>query len=169
MAPTFPDEKTYLVLHPSRWKYARWYLPAVLFIPSGIFIVVSGASFDISRLLELTGFGIYGFIIMIAGLCLLAVGSISRISRTYYITSHRIIERTGIMNTDENSVNWDRIANYSVIQSATDKMLNIGTIDFDSMTGGGDEDDEVTLVKVANLSKLKVMLEELVTKKETPV
>lgn len=164
-----PDEKTYLVMHPSRWKYVRWYLPAVLLIAAGISVIASEARFGIPQLLDLGGYSVYGFLVLMAGLLLFAIGGLARVSKTYYITSYRIIERTGIINTDENSVNWDRIANYSILQGAVDKMLNIGTIDFDAMTGEMDKDDKVRLAKVANLSKVKALLDGLATEKEAPV
>lgn len=69
-----------------------------------------------------------------AGILLLsvAVGAIRRSAIQYAITDRRLYIRRGILSRSEQHTTIDRIQNVEVRQSVLERLLRIGTIDFDT-------------------------------------
>ena len=61
-----------------------------------------------------------------------AIGWLQRFFTQYAITTKRLHMRTGILSKTEKSTNVDRIQNITVQQSPVDRMLRVGSIDFDT-------------------------------------
>lgn len=62
---------------------------------------------------------------------------IRRMSTTYTITSHRLTIRLGILSRQLHETRLDRVQNVGTNQSLLDRMLGIGTVDFDTAGGAG--------------------------------
>lgn len=66
------------------------------------------------------------------------VGLLMRIGTRYVVTNERIIVRKGILSRAENRCSLSRVANVSTSQSVAERILGIGTVEFE--TSGDDPD-----------------------------
>lgn len=82
-------------------------------------------------------FGV-GIAIIIAFLTFL-VGAVARRRVRYVITSQRLYIREGIFSRFEQQTRLERIQDVSTRQSFLERMLGIGTVDFDTAAGDGDD------------------------------
>jgi uncharacterized membrane protein YdbT with pleckstrin-like domain len=67
------------------------------------------------------------------------IGWLLRIGTYYQITSHRILIRRGILSRHERSASLDRVQNVNTSQTFVERLLNTGSVDFD--TAGSDAAD----------------------------
>src|SRR5205823_9412875 len=67
------------------------------------------------------------------------VGFIKRIATTYSITNQRLRIRRGIIARNVQETRVDRIQNVNTDQGVIDRILQVGTVDFD--TAGTDDSD----------------------------
>jgi uncharacterized membrane protein YdbT with pleckstrin-like domain len=65
------------------------------------------------------------------------VAFIRRMATTYTITSHRLTIRLGLLSRQLHETRLDRVQNVGTNQSLLDRMLGIGTVDFDTAGGAG--------------------------------
>jgi uncharacterized membrane protein YdbT with pleckstrin-like domain len=72
-------------------------------------------------------------VLAIAGL----IAFIRRMATTYTITSHRLTIRFGLLSRKLHETRLDRVQNVGTNQSLLDRMLGIGTVDFDTAGGAG--------------------------------
>ncbi|MBA2348274.1 MAG: PH domain-containing protein [Solirubrobacterales bacterium] len=68
------------------------------------------------------------------------IGAIARRRVRYVITSQRLYIREGLLSKYEQQTRLDRIQDVSTRQSFFQRMLGIGTVDFDTAAGESDED-----------------------------
>lgn len=157
-------EQTYLIFRPTRLAYLKWYLIALVIIIIGV--IISLSAFEIIKigLAIPKDYSIYTIIIPFIGIVFILIVGLFRKVDTYYITNFRIIERRGIFNIKEDSINWEKVSNYSLNQSFIDRIFNIGTIRLYSM-GGIEEEAEVTIKKAPNIHKIKALLDKLIERK----
>ena len=81
-----------------------------------------------------------GWVIVVVVLALLIVlltGLISRARTTYTITSERLTIHRGLMSRDLRQTRLDRIQNVNARQSILERLLGVGTVDFDTAGGAG--------------------------------
>ena len=161
-------EQTYLIFHPTRLAFLKWYLIALIFILVGIFIILSAFAIIKFGLTVPKDYSLYTILIPFIGVVFIIIAGLLRKVDTYYITNYRIIEKRGIINIKEDSINWEKISNYSLTQSAIDRLFNIGTIRLYSM-GGIEEEAEVTIKRAPHIHKIKALLEKLIERKQGPV
>ena len=161
------SEKTYLIFHPTKLAYLKWYLLAFAIIVIGIFVVLN--VFEIIKVMSLPipkDYDLYTIFIPFFGIIFIIVAGMLRKVDTYYITNFRIVEKRGILSINEDSINWEKISNYSVSQGAIDRLFNIGTIKLYSMGGGiEDKEAEVMIKKAPNIHKIKALLDKLIERK----
>jgi uncharacterized membrane protein YdbT with pleckstrin-like domain len=60
-----------------------------------------------------------------------------RMSTTYTITSRRLTIRIGLLSKEQHETRLDRVQNVSTSQSLLERMLGIGTVDFDTAGSAG--------------------------------
>ena len=75
------------------------------------------------------------------------VGLLKRIATTYTITSERLHIRRGIVARRTQEARLERVQNVNTTQSALQRLLQVGTVDFDT---AGTDDSEFQFVGVAN-------------------
>jgi len=153
-------EKAFFGFHPSRLAFWKWYLVAIIIIIVGLILILSVFDiipFDIPFIKD---YVVYVSITPFIGIVFIIIAEILRHFDTYIITNHRIIERSGIINIKEDSINWEKISNYSLIQNAFDRMLGTGSINLWSM--GGEDEPEVTIKKSAHILKIRNLLDKLI-------
>ena len=83
----------------------------------------------------------------------IAIGWIHRFFTQYTITTKRLNIRRGILSKTESSTNVDRIQNITVKQSPVDRIMKVGSIDFD--TAGDEASDRFSFLGVNHPQDLR--------------
>jgi uncharacterized membrane protein YdbT with pleckstrin-like domain len=114
--------------HPSWRSILHFYVLGVLAV-----IVVAAATAGVSQIAEGEVKGGWVAIAAIgAFLILVLVGWLKRISTDYMITDRRLIVRRGILSRNIDQTRVDRIQNVTSSQSFLQRILRVGTVDFDT-------------------------------------
>jgi uncharacterized membrane protein YdbT with pleckstrin-like domain len=111
--------------------YLKWGVLALL--PAIVVGVLNGV-FDTDISLSLA---ILATIILLV--LVVAGGWLLRLGTYYLITDHRIMIRRGILSRRESSASLDRVQNVNTSQTFIERLLNTGSVDFD--TAGTDSQD----------------------------
>ena len=159
-------ENTYMIFHPTRLAFFKWYLIAIVVIIVGV--IVSLAAFKVITLVQIPEtYNFYVLIIPFLGIIFIIIAETLRRLDTYAITSNRVVEKIGIINIKEDSIYWEKIANYSLKQGLLDRIFKVGTIELWSMGGGGErkEEAEVVIKKAPNIKKIRYLLDRLIQKR----
>ncbi len=95
---------------------------------------------------------IWGFWLgLVVGVALLAlllvVGFVRRMSTTYMVSTQRLYIRRGLVSKHMQQTRIDRVQNVNTAQSLRDRLLRVGTVDFDT---AGTDDSEFRFVGIAN-------------------
>jgi len=121
--------------HPSWRSILAYYIKGLI----GAIILAA-----IGYLLDGIGLGI-GFWILVMALVLLA-GLIRRIATVYTITTQRLRIKQGIVARHVQQTDIERVQNVNTNQSVLERLLQVGTVDFDT-AGTGDSDFKFTGVE----------------------
>ena len=90
----------------------------------------------------------WGWVAVVAiviAIVVLVVGYLKRMATTYTITTNRLVIRRGIVSRAEQHSRVDRIQNVTTNQSVLQRLLRVGSVEFDTAAG---EDDELRFVGV---------------------
>jgi uncharacterized membrane protein YdbT with pleckstrin-like domain len=131
-----PDEQLVFEGHPSWRAVLSFYATGVVIVAVAVAIaaLVSGAALAI-----VIGAIVLGLVIV--------VGLIKRQATRYVITSERLHIRQGILAKRTQETRVQRVQNVNTEQSFFDRILQVGTVDFDT---AGTDDSEFRFVGVAN-------------------
>jgi uncharacterized membrane protein YdbT with pleckstrin-like domain len=89
-----------------------------------------------------------GVIVVVAALLLvLAIGLVRRIGTHYMVTTQRLRIRRGILSRHVQQTQLDRVQNVNTGQSLVERILRVGTVDFDT---AGTDDSDFTFRGIAN-------------------
>jgi uncharacterized membrane protein YdbT with pleckstrin-like domain len=80
---------------------------------------------------------------------LLVFGFVKRMSTTYLVSTQRLYIRRGLLAKRMQQTRIDRVQNVNTAQSLRERLLRVGTIDFDT---AGTDDSEFRFVGIANPS-----------------
>jgi uncharacterized membrane protein YdbT with pleckstrin-like domain len=123
-----PGEQLIFEGHPSWRSILGFYLKGLVVIAAAIVIgALAGATG--------TGIGVALALLVIV----LVSGYLKRLFTTYTITNNRLHIRRGIVSRAEQQTLINRVQNVNTHQSVLQRMLVIGTVDFD--TAAGDDYD----------------------------
>jgi uncharacterized membrane protein YdbT with pleckstrin-like domain len=92
-----------------------------------------------------TGLGVAAWLALFALVVL--VGFIRRISTRYTITSQRLRIQRGLLSKHVQQTRIERVQNVNTSQSVVERMLRVGTVDFDT---AGTDDSDFTFVGVGS-------------------
>jgi uncharacterized membrane protein YdbT with pleckstrin-like domain len=123
-----PNEQIIYEGHPSWRSILAYYLKGL----AGA--LVAGA---IGYLLDGIGLAIGVFLLIEA--LVLAAGFIRRFATVYTITTQRLRIKRGIIARHVQQTDIERVQNVNTSQSVLERMLQVGTVDFDT-AGTGDSD-----------------------------
>jgi uncharacterized membrane protein YdbT with pleckstrin-like domain len=123
-----PGEEIFFHGHPS-WRslalfYAKGLAAALL---AG---VIAGVVTRITAHRVQVGWVIVAVVVVFLVLAL--IGQVRRIQTTYSITNQRLTIQTGILSRDVHQTRLERIQNVSSRQSMFERLLLIGTVEFDT-------------------------------------
>ena len=125
-----PGERILFEGHPSWRSVLGFYL---------VGFVAAVAVGVVAALVLSTAVGVGAFLAAFA--VLLVVGLLKRIDTRYTITSQRLHIRRGILSRSVQQTRLERVQNVNTDQSVLQRLLQIGTVDFD--TAGTDDSDFV--------------------------
>jgi len=129
-----PGERVLFQGHPS-WRSQLGHF--VLWLPLALIPLVVAVALDANG--RGTGLPVWQWFLVSAVLVIIvvAVDAIRRYAVFYAVTTQRLRVRTGILSRNEQTTRFDRIQNVDVRQSLMDRLLRVGTVDFD--TAGASE------------------------------
>jgi uncharacterized membrane protein YdbT with pleckstrin-like domain len=131
-----PGEELVFEGHPSWRSVLRFYVIGVILI---------GAAVAIGALASGTGVAIGAG--AVALLLVLLVGFVKRSATRYVITTERLRIRRGLLSKTTQETRIERVQNVNTQQSLFERLLQVGTVDFDT---AGTDDSEFRFVGVAN-------------------
>jgi uncharacterized membrane protein YdbT with pleckstrin-like domain len=131
-----PGETTLFEGHPSWRSIIAFYIKGLLI--GAVIAVVAGL---------VTSGGIGAGVGALALVILLVAGYIKRIFTTYVITDRRLYIKRGIIARREQQTQLDRVQNVNTSQSVIQRLLQVGTVDFDTAAG---DDYDFSFVGVAD-------------------
>lgn len=100
-------------------------------------LVVAIVAGVIAKVADETGTGVLAFVVIFA--LVVVVGFLKRIGTSYTITSERLHIRRGLLSRSVQQTKLERVQNVNTEQSFFERILQIGTVDFD--TAGTDDSD----------------------------
>jgi uncharacterized membrane protein YdbT with pleckstrin-like domain len=78
---------------------------------------------------------------------MIVVGLVVRMGTTYLVSTQRLYIRRGVLSKREQQTRIDRVQNVNTQQSLRDRLLRVGTVDFDT---AGTDDSEFRFVGIAD-------------------
>ena len=123
-----PGESVIYEGHPSWRSILGYYIKGLL---SALAIAAVG------YLLDGVGLGV-GFLLLVLAIVLIA-GFIRRFFTVYTITTERLRIKHGVIARHVQQTDIERVQNVNTNQSVLERMLKVGTVDFDT-AGTGDSD-----------------------------
>jgi len=107
-----------------------------------------GAAVIVGIVIGVAGETAIGSIVAVAGIVLVVlVGFLRRIGTHYVVTSQRLRIRRGILAKSIQQTRIDRVQNVNTDQRLLDRILRVGTVDFDT---AGTDDSDFTFRGIAN-------------------
>lgn len=89
-----------------------------------------------------------GIVVLLAGMAIvIVVGLVRRIETRYTVTTQRLRIRRGILSRKVQQTRLDRVQNVNTSQSLADRVLRVGTVDFDT---AGTDDSEFAFRGIAD-------------------
>ncbi len=115
--------------HPS-WRALAGFYVIGLLVALGVFLICFFLV-DSQFLAVLLGLGLAALV--------LVAGYLRRVATNYLITSQRLRISRGVVRRRVQETRLDRVQNVNFDQSVLDRMLRVGTVDFD--TAGSDDSE----------------------------
>jgi uncharacterized membrane protein YdbT with pleckstrin-like domain len=123
-----PGEEVVFEGHPSWRALLSFYIGGI------VGAIVVGV---IVALIASTGIGIIVGVVLVA--LVVFVGFFRRMTTTYMVSTQRLYIRRGLLSKAVQQTRIDRVQNVNTDQRLRDRILRVGTVDFD--TAGNDDSD----------------------------
>ena len=133
-----PGEQVVFEGHPS------WRALLALYIGGIVVAVIIGA---VVGLVASAWIGVVVGAVLVG--LLLVYGFVRRMSTTYLVSTQRLYIRRGLLSKRMQQTRIDRVQNVNTAQSLRERLLRVGTVDFDT---AGTDDSEFRFVGIANPS-----------------
>ena len=117
-----PGEQIIFQGHPSWRSILAFYLKGLL-----IAIVIA----LVAKLVGQGFFAIFMILLVVLGFTVV-IGFVRRMATVYTITNRRLNIKRGIVARDIQETRLERVQNVSYSQTAFERMLNVGSVDFDT-------------------------------------
>jgi uncharacterized membrane protein YdbT with pleckstrin-like domain len=131
-----PDEEIVFEGHPSWRGVLSFYVYGIL------------ASVIVGIVVGLIAGSVPGSIVAVVGIVAVVLGGlVKRIATHYVVTTQRLRIRRGILAKKVQQTRLDRVQNVNTDQRFIDRVLRVGTVDFDT---AGTDDSDFTFRGIAN-------------------
>jgi uncharacterized membrane protein YdbT with pleckstrin-like domain len=131
-----PGEQVVFEGHPSWRALLSFYIGGV----AGALVIAV-----VVALIATTSAGVVTAVVLVAGV--LGFGLLKRMATTYLVSTQRLYIRRGMLSKRVQQTRIDRVQNVNTAQSLRERMLRVGTVDFDT---AGTDDSEFRFVGIAN-------------------
>ena len=131
-----PGEHVVFEGHPSWRALLSFYIGGVV----GTIVVAV-----IVALITSVGIGVIVGVVLLAAV--LVIGFVRRMTTTYMVSNQRLYIRRGLLAKRVQQTRVDRVQNINTQQRLRDRLLRVGTVDFDT---AGTDDSEFRFVGIAN-------------------
>jgi uncharacterized membrane protein YdbT with pleckstrin-like domain len=123
-----------------------WRALLSFYVPATLGALVVGI---VVGILASTELGVVVFLVLLA--VVLLVGFLKRVATVYVITNQRLRIQRGLLARRVQQTRIDRVQNVNTSQSVLDRVLRVGTVDFDT---AGTDDSEFRFVGVSAPSEV---------------
>jgi uncharacterized membrane protein YdbT with pleckstrin-like domain len=140
---THPGEKILFEGHPSWRSILGFYIKGLL-----LALLAGAIAAGVSRIAKhevKSGWVVAAFVVVFA--LVVVLGLLKRVSTTYTISDQRLHIKRGIISRRVQETRLERVQNVNTNQSALERMLRVGTVDFDT---AGSDDFDFTFAGVAD-------------------
>jgi uncharacterized membrane protein YdbT with pleckstrin-like domain len=128
-----PGEQVFFHGHPSWRSILGFYLKGlVLAVIAG---AIAGIVTRIANHHVQVGWVVAA--VLVVFVITLIVGLVKRISTTYTISNQRLTIRTGLLSREMHETRLERVQNVGATQSVLQRILRVGTVDFDTAAEAG--------------------------------
>jgi uncharacterized membrane protein YdbT with pleckstrin-like domain len=131
-----PGETVVFEGHPAKRATLSFYLPFGLVAIVIAVVIAAAVSIPV---------GVLALVVLLAVMVL--VGYIKRTSTDYAVTTQRLYIRRGILSKRVQQTRIARVQNVNTEQSLLERILRVGTVDFDT---AGTDDSEFRFAGIAN-------------------
>jgi uncharacterized membrane protein YdbT with pleckstrin-like domain len=135
-----PGEDVVFEGHPSWRALLAFYLSGLV----GSLVIAA-----IVALAASTGLGVVVGVVLLA--LVILVGFVKRMATTYMVSNQRLYIRRGILSKRVQQTRIDRVQNVNTDQSLMERILRVGTVDFDT---AGTDDSDFTFIGLSNPSRV---------------
>jgi uncharacterized membrane protein YdbT with pleckstrin-like domain len=123
-----PGEHIFFHGHPSWRSILDFYAKGiVLVVVAG---AIAGIVSDIAS--NKVKVSIVVLVVLIGLLIMIAIGAVKRLRTTYTISTRALTIHIGIVSSEMHETRLERVQNVNATQSVLERMLGIGTVDFDT-------------------------------------
>jgi uncharacterized membrane protein YdbT with pleckstrin-like domain len=130
-----PGEQVYFHGHPSWRSILSFYLKGLV-----LTILAGAIAGGITRLTGKTvDILVVVLVVLILFVLVLIAGFLMRLRTTYTITNRRLTINIGILSREQHETRLERVQNVNTNQSLLERMLRVGTVDFDTAAEAGFE------------------------------
>ncbi|HKJ35528.1 MAG TPA: PH domain-containing protein [Solirubrobacterales bacterium] len=124
-----PGEQVVFEGHPSWRAILAFYLKGIA-ITAAIVVVLVLAD----RIGDFIGTGVIILVLLAGAAITILAGFIKRVSTRYTITNRRLHIKHGILSRDVQQTRLEKVQDVNYSQSAVQRLLQVGDIDFDTAT-----------------------------------
>jgi uncharacterized membrane protein YdbT with pleckstrin-like domain len=141
-----PGEKVIFEGHPSWRATLGFYIKGIAAV-----VIAAGVAALVTAIGDELDAGVVA-IVAVAGFALVVLaGFLKRMATVYTITNQRLRIKRGIIARKVQQTRIDRVQNVNTDQSVLERVLRVGTVDFDT---AGTEDSDFTFEGVAGLERI---------------
>jgi uncharacterized membrane protein YdbT with pleckstrin-like domain len=145
-----PGSLSHVDLHPGEdvvyEGHPTWRALLAFYLSGIIGAAVVGA---IVALAASVGLGVIVAVVLIAAV--VVVGYVRRMATTYMVSNQRLYIRRGILSKSVQQTRIDRVQNVNTNQTLMQRLLSVGTVDFDT---AGTDDSEFRFIGLSNPAKV---------------
>jgi uncharacterized membrane protein YdbT with pleckstrin-like domain len=132
--------------HPSWRAILSFYLQSLLAVA-----VLGGLVALITAITDEVKWGLVAAVVVGGAVLVVLIGFIRRIATVYTITNQRLRIKRGILAKRVQQTRIDRVQNVNTEQSVIDRLLRVGTVDFDT---AGTDDSDFTFAGVSSPARV---------------
>ena len=114
-------------------------------------LVLGAIAAGVTALGDGVDWGLVAAVVAVGAALLVVGGLIKRIATVYTITNQRLRIKRGLLSKKVQQTRIDRVQNVNTDQSVVERLLRVGTVDFDT---AGTDDSDFTFVGVSSPSRV---------------